>query len=239
MKRGQFLYDGKAKTIYEVEGDSEKVWQEFKNSLTAFNGVKRGDFSNKGELNRQITSKVFSYLSKHKISNHWVADIDKNVMVTEKLKIFPIEVVVRNKAAGSLAKKFGWSEGLALENPLVEFYFKNDELGDPFISDDQAILLKAATLSELGVLKKMGLQINEKLKVLFSELGLDLIDFKLEFGKNSRQEILLGDEITPDTCRLWDKNTGEKMDKDRFRRDLGNIQGAYEAVYERLKGIKI
>lgn len=232
--KGEKLYEGKAKVLFTVVENSDLVFQEFKNSLTAFNGVKKGEFPNKGELNRQITSGIFRFLRSQGIQSHWVADVGTTGLVTQKLKMVPLEVVVRNRAAGSLAKKFGWEEGKKLEHPLVELYFKNDELGDPFVSDEQAILLQTGTLQDLQALKAAGLKINTALQSLFSRAGLDLIDFKLEFGKDSAGQLLLADEVTPDTCRLWDLKSGERMDKDRFRRDLGRVQETYEEVCQRV-----
>lgn len=234
-RKGKQIYDGKAKTLFEIEGDPTLLYQEFKNSLTAFNGVKTGSFESKGSTNRDISSRIFHLLREKGVPLHWVADEGLNGMVIKRLQIFPLEVVVRNVAAGSLAKRLGWEEGVRLPTSLVELYFKNDALGDPFINEDHAVLLKAANHDEIVRLKKLAREINIHLVDIFSRIGLDLVDFKLEFGKLPDGSILLGDEITPDCCRLWDKQTREKMDKDRFRRDLGRVQESYEEVLQRLQ----
>ncbi|MEQ1878643.1 MAG: phosphoribosylaminoimidazolesuccinocarboxamide synthase [Bdellovibrionia bacterium] len=234
IRKGPMLYEGKAKRIFAIEGEKNLVLQEFKDSLTAFNGEKKGSFADKGVLNRDITSLILQFLVKRGVRNHWVQDVAKNEMVTEKLAIIPLEVVVRNKAAGSLAKKFKWEEGRELPFSIIELYLKSDELGDPFINDEHVEAMGLCSKAELAALKESAKAINTHLKAFFVEAGLDLIDFKLEFGKNAKGEIMLADEVTPDTCRLWDRKTGEKMDKDRFRRDLGKVQETYEEVCRRL-----
>lgn len=236
VRRGTMIYEGKAKRLYGVEGHPEWILQEFKDSLTAFNALKKGQFENKGRLNRDITSLVFRFLEKKGIPSHRVADLGTNEMVTEKLDMLKVEVVVRNVLAGSTAKKFAFEEGRALERPLTEFYYKDDALSDPFISDEQALMLKICkTQGELDQLKALALKVNAGLVEFFEAVDLRLIDFKIEFGQRKDGEIVLADEITPDSCRLWDKATGEKMDKDRFRRDLGNVKESYEEVYKRLR----
>jgi phosphoribosylaminoimidazole-succinocarboxamide synthase len=235
-RKGKMFYEGKAKRLFEVEDRPEWILQEFKDSLTAFNALKKGSFEHKGALNRDITSMVFRYLEKRGIPSHRVADIGATEMVTEKLNMLKVEVVVRNVLAGSTAKKFGIEEGTPLDRPLVEFYYKDDALADPFMSDDQALMMKVTrTQAELDELKVLALKVNEGLLQLFGDADLRLIDFKIELGLNSNGTIVLADEITPDSCRLWDKKTGEKMDKDRFRRDLGNIAESYQEVANRLK----
>jgi phosphoribosylaminoimidazole-succinocarboxamide synthase len=235
-RKGKQIYDGKAKRLFEVEGRPEWILQEFKDSLTAFNALKKGSFENKGAINRDITSMVFRFLEKRGIPSHRVADVGTNDMVTEKLNMLKVEVVVRNVLAGSTAKKFGIEEGTPLEKPLVEFYYKDDALADPFISDDQALMMKIVkNQSDLDELKTIALKVNDGLLALFGEAGLRLIDFKIELGLNAKGAVVLADEITPDSCRLWDKKTGEKMDKDRFRRDLGNVAESYQEVATRLK----
>ena len=231
---GNMIYEGKAKKIYEIKGKADWLLHDFKNSLTAFNGQKKGDFSDKGKLNRDMTAMVFRFLTKKGVVHHFVDVSGETGIVAQRLQMIPLEVVVRNRFAGSLAKKFGVEEGKALKVPLVEFYWKDDKLGDPFVSDDQAMMLEAATAEELTELKALGREINTCLTEFFARAGLVLVDFKLEFGRNSQDQIVLADEITPDTCRLWDQATGEKMDKDRFRRDLGNVQETYQLVCQRL-----
>ncbi len=236
MKPGEMLYEGKAKKIFAIPGRSDAVLVEYKDSLTAFNAQKKGEFAGKGALNRDITSLIFKYLGEKGIAHHLIEDVGDHSMVCEKVDIIQVEVVVRNRLAGSTAKKFNFEEGTALSSPLVEFYFKSDALGDPFLSDDQALMLKAAkSREELDELRKIALEVNRHLKVLFSEIGIDLVDFKIEIGRNHRAQLKLADEITPDCCRLWDQKTGEKMDKDRFRRDLGNVEENYREVLKRLK----
>lgn len=235
MKIGDQLYEGKAKKIFSLPERSGEVLVEYKDSLTAFNAQKKGSFAGKGELNRNITALIFSYLGKNKVAHHWVEDVGNTSMVCRRVDIIPLEVVVRNRLAGSTAKKFAKEEGTPLKAPLVEFYFKSDELGDPFISDDQALMINAVDSREtLEHLKKEALQINRLLQVLFKEVGIELIDFKIEFGRTAKGEILLADEITPDCCRLWDMKSGEKLDKDRFRRDLGRVEESYQDVWQRL-----
>ena len=229
------IYEGKAKRLFEVESSPQWILQEFKDSLTAFNALKKGSFDNKGKINRDITSLVFRFLESKGISSHRIADVGTNEMVTEKLTMLKVEVVVRNVLAGSTAKKFGFEEGSPLESPLVEFYYKDDALADPFISDEQALMLKVVkTQSELNELKALALKVNQGLIEFFAAVNLTLIDFKIEFGRKGNGETVLADEITPDSCRLWDKTTGERMDKDRFRRDLGQVKESYEEVVNRL-----
>jgi len=228
------LYEGKAKKVYATAKNDEFL-VEYKDSLTAFNAQKKGSFAAKGSINRDITSLLFRELAKTGVPSHWVADTGDNQMLVKALEIIPLEVVVRNTLAGSTAKKLGLEEGRKLPSPLVEFYFKKDELNDPFVSDDQILLLGIAQASDLVELKTQALRINAGLQKIFAKIDLQLVDFKVEFGKTKQGQILLGDEITPDCCRLWDMKTNEKMDKDRFRRDLGGIAEAYQEVLRRLR----
>ncbi len=235
--KAQLLYEGKAKKIFAIEGQADQVLVEYKNSLTAFNALKKGEFEKKGEINREISSLIFQYLKKNGVASHWISDEGSMSMIVQKLQIIPLEVVVRNVLAGSTAKKLGIEEGKKLRTPLVEFYFKDDALGDPFLSDDQAMMLEIATENDLQELKKNALEINRIMLSLWKKAGIELIDFKVEFGKNTKGKILLADEISPDCCRLWDLKTQEKLDKDRFRRDLGQIKESYEQVLNRLKEV--
>ncbi|MGZ5278987.1 MAG: phosphoribosylaminoimidazolesuccinocarboxamide synthase [Pseudobdellovibrionaceae bacterium] len=235
--KSELLYEGKAKKIYSIPGEPNKVRVEYKNSLTAFNALKKGEFEQKGEINREITSLIFQYLKKNGVASHWVSDLGPVEMIVQKVNIIPLEVVVRNILAGSTAKKLGIEEGKKLHKPLVEFYYKDDALADPFLSDDQALMLELATEQELKELKSKALRINELMKDLFRQAGIELVDFKIEFGKDLKNEILLADEISPDCCRLWDLKTHEKLDKDRFRRDLGQIKESYQEVLKRLKEV--
>lgn len=238
MKVGDMLYEGKAKKIYRLPEEPGCVLMEFKDSLTAFNALKKGSFESKGPVNRDIASLIFSHLREAGIESHWVRDEGDRAMVAREVKIIPLEVVVRNILAGSTAKKMGRAEGEKLPRPLVEFYFKNDELQDPFVSDDQVLIFGITSEAVLKELKSRALAVNEALRGLFASLEIDLVDFKIEFGQDPQGRVLLADEITPDCCRLWDRKTGEKMDKDRFRRDLGGIKESYEEVLGRLRRVK-
>ena len=227
------LYEGKAKKVFEF--DSESYLMEFKDSLTAFNALKKGSFQHKGRINRDIAALIFEHFAKNSIRSHYKGKQGDNGMLVEKVTIIPLEVVVRNILAGSTAKKLGIEEGQVLKKSLVEFYYKNDELQDPFMSDDQVLMMDIINEKEIAEVKTAALKVNDVLKDLFAKAGLKLVDFKIEFGKNSQGQILLADEISPDCCRLWDEKTNEKMDKDRFRRDLGNIGESYEEVLKRLQ----
>lgn len=234
--KGESFYEGKAKRLFHVQNNQDVIYQEFKDSLTAFNGVKKSELSGKGALNRDISSLIFNYLKQNGVDSHWIADEGKTGMITKKVNIIPLEVVVRNRMAGSLAKKLGKEEGAEFARAIVDFHFKEDSLNDPFVSEDQIeVVLKAASRNEIQELREKALRVNTLLKDLFFKMGLHLIDFKLEFGKTPDGKILLADEISPDCCRLWDVKTGEKRDKDRFRRDLGDVLENYALV---LKGLK-
>jgi phosphoribosylaminoimidazole-succinocarboxamide synthase len=242
MKKGSLLYEGKAKQLYQFvdsqgNTDETKVWVVFKNSLTAFNALKKGEFANKGLLNLKISSILFEHIKKAGISTHWLKTESENEMIAEKVEIIPLEVVVRNRLAGSTAKKMGRDEGEVLKRPLIELYFKNDALADPFVSDEQIEVFEIAKLEDLKLIKEMALKINAVLKGLFLKAGVDLVDFKIEFGRTTKNQIILADEISPDCMRLWDIQTGEKLDKDRFRRDLGRVQESYEEVLRRIEAI--
>lgn len=233
-KKGKFLYEGKAKRLYTVPGHSDLLWQEFKDDATAFDALKRGTITNKGKINNQLTAYIFTFLGKAGVKNHFVELISENEMIIKKLKIIKIEVVVRNIAAGSLLKKTDFKEGKVLSKPIVEFYYKEDALHDPLINDSHAMAMGLAKQKELDYLRRMAEKINSMLIPFFKKRGLKLVDFKLEFGRDSKGNILLGDEISPDTCRLWDAKTNEKMDKDRFRFDLGKVDETYAEVINRI-----
>lgn len=228
------IYEGKAKKIYKISGNDAAYLQEFKDDATAFNGVKKDQIRNKGIVNNLVTSVIFSMLNKSGIKTHFIEKVSDNSMLVSKVEIIKVEFVCRNIAAGSLVKKFGFKEGENLKKPLVEFYYKSDELGDPLFSEDHIIEMELATKEELDYIRKETLKINSILIPYFLSKGLKLVDFKLEFGKNRSGEIILADEISPDTCRLWDKDTNKKMDKDRFRFDLGEVEESYEEVMRRL-----
>tara|TARA_B110001454_G_scaffold219156_1_gene250491 strand:+ start:18230 stop:18949 length:720 start_codon:yes stop_codon:yes gene_type:complete len=229
----ELLYEGKAKKVFKTS-IADQYYLEFKDSLTAFNALKKGTFENKGQVNRDIAARLFEYLKGRGIASHYVSSEGTNGMVVKKVEIIPFEVVVRNVLAGSTAKKLGFEEGVALTEPLVEFYLKNDELADPFVSEEQIRIIYKIPTAQMQEIKNYALKINDHLKELFVGIGIKLIDFKVEFGKDGRNQILLADEITPDCCRLWDIKTNEKLDKDRFRRDLGSIKESYEDVKQRL-----
>lgn len=238
FKPGDLIYEGKAKKILKVLGREDLVWQVFKDSFTAFNGVKKATMEGKGTINCQIATLIYQHLQAQSVPTHFEEFQSPNIMITKKLEMIPLEVVVRNTLAGSTAKKLGFAEGSPLKEPLVEFYYKKDELNDPFISDDQAWLLETVHKREdLSQLKALALKINGHLLSLFSSADLQLVDFKLEFGYDSKGSCILADEISPDSCRIWDPKTGEKMDKDRFRRDLGQVLEKYQEVLDRLRSL--
>jgi phosphoribosylaminoimidazole-succinocarboxamide synthase len=238
-RKGELLYEGKAKKMYAVVDRPDEIWVEYKDSLTAFNAQKKSSFGGKGAINARITTLLYRRLSERGVENHLVDEVGDHELICRRVEVIPLEVVTRNRLAGSTAKKLGLQEGTELKKPLVEFYYKDDALGDPFVSDDQALVMNAvSSQSELDVLKTKALQVNQVLRGIFSGVGIELIDFKLEFGRTSDGKIILADEITPDTCRLWDVKSGEKLDKDRFRRDLGRIEESYQEVLGRLEGMK-
>ncbi|WP_027363295.1 phosphoribosylaminoimidazolesuccinocarboxamide synthase [Desulfotruncus alcoholivorax] len=234
MLKKEQLYEGKAKKVYRTD-NPDLYWIEYKDDATAFNGLKKGTIANKGELNNLISAYFFRLLAEQGVESHFVEEKSEREMVVKALQIIPVEVVVRNIAAGSLAKRLGLEEGTVLSCTVVENYYKSDELGDPLINDDHIRALNLATPGQMAAIREIALKVNDILRAHLAERELDLIDFKLEFGLHNGQ-LLLGDEISPDTCRFWDKNTREKLDKDRFRRDLGNVEEAYKEVYRRLTG---
>lgn len=235
MEKAQLLYEGKAKRLYKTD-EQGILWVEYKDSATAFNGEKKEEISGKGRLNNQITSLLFEKLKEAGIASHFVKQLSESEQLVREVSIVPIEVVVRNIVAGSMAKRLGIEEGKEIEKPVVEFYLKDDELGDPLITDDHVAMLGLATEQEVAVLKDKARKINNVLIGFFQDIGVDLVDFKIEFGRDEDGEILLADEISPDTCRLWDKETKQKLDKDVFRRNLGNLTDAYELILSRLGG---
>ena len=237
MEKGSLLYEGKAKKVYATD-DENVVCLEYTDQATAFNGEKKAAFLGKGALNNEITSLLFMKLQEEGIPSHFIQKISEREQLAKKVSIIPLEVVVRNVFAGSISKRLGVEEGVEMKQPIVEFYYKNDDLGDPLLTDAHISLLDIATVEEKQDITEKALRVNEVLKKFFAEINIRLIDFKLEFGKTEQGEILLADEISPDTCRLWDATTGEKLDKDVFRRDLGNITDAYEQILSRLGGAK-
>jgi len=230
----ELLYEGKAKKLFITE-DPQILRVEYKDDATAFNGQKFDRLRDKGRLNNAITVFFFEHLDTKDIPSHFVRKISETEQLVRRVKIIPLEVVVRNVAAGSLSKRIGWEEGKELPHPIVEFYYKDDDLGDPLLAEEHIRLLELASEAEIEELKKRGLAINEALKSLMLSKGIRLIDFKLEFGLDQKGEILLADEISPDTCRFWDIESGKILDKDRFRRDLGGVTEAYLEIHQRLR----
>ena len=235
-QKGEMLYEGKAKQIFLTE-NPEEVIVRFKDDATAFNAQKRGQVDKKGEMNNVITTLIFEYLQQKGIETHFIKQIDEREQLVRKVSIIPIEVVVRNYSAGSMAQRLGIEEGLKSPVTIFDICYKKDELGDPLINDHHAVFLGAATYEELDEMYELADDINEALIELFDAMNIILVDFKIELGKTSDGKIILADEISPDTCRLWDKDTLKKLDKDRFRRDLGEVTEAYVEIYERLKKV--
>ena len=234
MQKKDFIYEGKAKQVYSTD-DENLVIIHYKDDATAGNGVKKGTIKDKGIINNKITAKLFSVLEKNGIRTHFKEMMNERDKLCEKLEIVPLEVIVRNVITGSMAKRVGIADGTIPKTTIFEICYKNDEYGDPLINDYHAVAMGLATFDELKYIYETTSKINDLLKKVFDEEGITLVDFKIEFGKNSKGEILLADEITPDTCRLWDKATGKKLDKDRFRQDLGGIEEAYIEILNRLE----
>ncbi|MDR1538811.1 MAG: phosphoribosylaminoimidazolesuccinocarboxamide synthase [Clostridiales bacterium] len=234
MEKLNKIYSGKAKDIYETDDPSFAI-MEHRDDLTALNGEKRGSFNEKGIINHEITGLIFSFLESKGIKTHFVRDLNSRESLVKKVSIIPLEVIVRNVAAGSFSKKYGVAEGAPLKCTVLEFSLKNDALGDPMLSESHAVALGIASQKELSEIGEAACRINGALTELFSSIGLKLVDFKVEFGRDDEGKLLLADEITPDSCRLWDLESGEKLDKDRFRRSLGGVEEAYREVWRRLK----
>lgn len=234
MEKREKLHEGKAKVVYSSD-EPGIIIHYFKDSATAFDGKKKGEIEGKGSINAQISAALFQLLEEAGVKTHFRALQGDNELVTDKLDMMPLEVVTRNIAAGSLSKRLGYPEGAALKKPVVEFYYKDDSLGDPIVNEDHIAELGAATTDEVASLREIALKVNEVLGRFFSAQGITLVDFKLEFGRGNG-ELILADEISPDTCRLWDTETGERLDKDRFRRDMGRVEEAYREILARVKG---
>ncbi|MGN0772091.1 MAG: phosphoribosylaminoimidazolesuccinocarboxamide synthase [Christensenellales bacterium] len=230
------LYEGKAKKVFATNEKDELIVS-YKDSATAFNGEKRGTIDGKGEINNKMSNYLFRILEKEGVPTHYIKELNSRETLVKKVEIVPLEVIVRNVAAGSFSKRMGIAEGTILKQPTIEFSYKNDALGDPFINSYYALALELATQQEIDTIVNYSFKINEVLKKVFLQAGLKLIDFKLEFGR-FHKDVILADEISPDTCRLWDVNTDEKLDKDRFRRDLGKVEEAYQEVFNRLTSEK-
>lgn len=233
MTKKEQLYEGKAKKVF-VTDDPELLIVSYKDDATAFNGLKKGTIVGKGVINNRMSNMLMRRLEKSGIPTHFVEELGDRETLVKKVSIVPLEVIVRNIAAGSFSKRYGVEEGFVFETPTIEFSYKNDELGDPLMNGYHAVAMKLATSEEIETIKRYAFGVNEQLKAFWAECGVTLVDFKLEFGKLSDGTIVLADEISPDTCRLWDSETGEKLDKDRFRRDLGGVEDAYAEVMKRL-----
>ena len=234
MKQGEKLYEGKAKILYATE-DPTLVVQYFKDDATAFNAQKRGTIMDKGVCNNRISSALFAHLEGQRVKTHFVKQLDDRSMLVKRLQIIPLEVTIRNITAGGMAKLLGIEEGIVLKQPVFEWHYKSDVLGDPLINDDHILAMGWATAEELAHIRLESFKVNEALKAFFNQRQLDLVDFKLEFGR-FQHHVLLGDEISPDTMRLWEHGTRRKLDKDRFRRDLGSVEEAYQEVLRRVLG---
>ena len=233
MEKRNQLYEGKAKKVYETDAQGLLIVS-YKDDATAFNGLKKGIISGKGIINNRMSNILMQRLERGGIPTHFVEELNERETVVRRVSIVPLEVIVRNIAAGSFSQRYGVVEGEVFASPTIEFSYKNDELGDPLLNDYHAIALKLAKVEELETIKRYAFAINEQLKSFWKDCGVTLVDFKLEFGRLGNGTIVLADEISPDTCRLWDSRTGEKLDKDRFRRDLGGVEDAYAEVMKRL-----
>ena len=235
IKKTTQLYEGKAKKVYSTN-DPNYVIVSYKDDATALDGLKKGTITGKGVINNKMSNYLCSILEEKGIPTHFVEELNDRETLVKKVSIVPLEVIIRNISAGSFAKRFGVEEGIVFDEPTIEFSYKNDDLGDPLMNAYHAVALKAATREEIETIKSMAFKVNEVMKQYFDSLNVILVDFKLEFGKTADGKIVLADEISPDTCRLWDKTTKEKLDKDRFRRDLGGVEEAYQEIMKRVMG---
>ena len=233
MEKLEQIYEGKAKKVFKTV-DPELFIVDYKDDATAFNGLKKGTIVGKGVINNQMTNRLMVRMEKAGIPTHFVKELSERETLVKKVSIVPLEVIIRNISAGSFAKRYGVEEGIVFDQPTIEFSYKNDDLGDPLINRYHALALKLATAQEIDTIEKYAFAVNDVLKAFWSECGVTLVDFKLEFGRLSGGTIVLADEISPDTCRLWDSKTHEKLDKDRFRRDLGGVEDAYAEIMNRL-----
>ena len=234
MKKLDQIYEGKAKKVFKTE-DPDLLIVDYKDDATAFNGEKKGQIAGKGVINNRMSNMMMQMLAKKGVPSHFVEEISDRETIVKAVKIMPLEVIVRNISAGSFAKRYGVEEGIVFDKPTFEVSYKNDDLGDPLMCGSHAVALGIATEEEIEIIKNYALTVNDGLKEFFLACGLKLVDFKIEFGKTSGGEIILADEISPDTCRLWNVATNKKMDKDRFRRDLGDVEETYQEVFERIK----
>ena len=234
MQKLEQIYEGKAKKVYKTD-DPELYIVDYKDDATAFNGLKKGTIAGKGIINNQMSNRLMAMLESEGVPTHFVQELSQRETLVKKVSIVPLEVIVRNIAAGSFSKRYGVDEGVVFDQPTIEFSYKNDELGDPLLNTKHALALKVATPEEIETIERYSLKINEVLKSCWLSCGVILVDFKLEFGRLADGTIVLADEISPDTCRLWDSKTHEKLDKDRFRRDLGGVEEAYAEIMKRLE----
>lgn len=234
MEKREQLYEGKAKRVFKTD-DENLLIVSYKDDATAFNGLKKGTITGKGVINNQMSNLLMQYLEKKGIPTHFVEELNPRETLVRKVSIVPLEVIVRNISAGSFSKRYGIEEGIVFDAPTIEFSYKNDDLGDPLINAYHALALKLADAAEIEQIKQYAFAVNNSLKAFWASCGVTLVDFKLEFGRLAGGSIVLADEISPDTCRLWDSKTGEKLDKDRFRRDLGGVEDAYAEVMKRLE----
>ena len=233
MVKGEQLYEGKAKKVFSTD-DPELLIVDYKDDATAFNGLKKGTIEGKGVINNKMSNLLMQLLAKKGVPTHFVQELSDRETLVKKVSIVPLEVIIRNISAGSFAKHYGVEEGIVFDAPTIEFSYKNDELGDPLLNEYHALALKLATKEEIGTIKKYSFLVNDTLKAFWKGCGVTLVDFKLEFGRLADGTIVLADEISPDTCRLWDSETGMKLDKDRFRRDMGGVEDAYREIMRRL-----
>ncbi len=236
MKKLEQLYEGKAKKVFATD-DPGMVIVDYKDDATAFNGEKKGTIVGKGVINNVMSNRMFNLLEQAGVPTHFVEELSDRETLVKKVAIVPLEVIIRNISAGSFSKRYGVEEGIVFDSPTIEFSYKNDELGDPLINSYHALALKLATKDEIEEIKRMAFKVNDVMKEYFDTLNVILVDFKLEFGKTADGKIVLADEISPDTCRLWDKTTKEKLDKDRFRRDLGGVEEAYREIMNRVMNL--
>lgn len=234
MEKLQQLYEGKAKKVFATD-DPEKLIVEYKDDATAFNGLKKGTIKGKGVINNQMSNRLMAYLEKQGVPTHFIEEINERETIVKKVSIVPLEVIIRNISAGSFAKHYGVEEGIVFDQPTIEFSYKNDALGDPLLNHYHALALKLATAEEIETIEKYAFKINDVLKAFWLSAGVTLVDFKLEFGRLPDGTIVLADEISPDTSRLWDVKTHEKLDKDRFRRDMGGVEEAYAEIMKRME----
>lgn len=236
MEKREQIYEGKAKSIFATD-NADEIIMYFKDDATAFNGVKKDQLEDKGILNNKISTLLYGYLIKHGVKTHWIKTLNEREQLCKKVEIVPLEVIIRNRATGSFVKRYAAEEGKIFKIPTFELSYKNDDLGDPLLNDDHALALELVTEEELAEIKKQTFLINDLLSALFDKMNLILVDYKIEFGRDKDGNILLADEISPDSMRLWDKDTLKKLDKDRFRQDLGDVMGAYREVLRRMEEV--